>query len=211
MASFKVKLFFKAPLRATKPISESMLVERHLEATKGRILQYLRAVKASEDEEKLRREMEKWLEGLLNVFPRKILKNDGHEIEQIAFPASWIYGVLEERAAALKIKGVTRGLIKNAVEVRPYLIGLRKSGRPATIEDIIFQDDTVVSADKFGKRTALKRFEALLPPLETQTFYINVYAPAIKLEDLKKLLEFGRLGASRGQGYGAFHARIMEI
>jgi hypothetical protein len=216
VVSYKVRLKFKSPLRATKPLEQVNLVQKHIEAVKGRILDHLRSVKSVESEEKLEKEVDKWLEGLLNVFPRKIYKCNGAEVVQIAFPASWILGVLEERAAILKIKGINRGLIKNAVAVKPYLIGLvkpigKKHARPVMIGDIVFQDDTIVSADRFGKRSALKRFETLFPPLETQNFYIEVYTQAVKYEDLKKLLEFGRLGASRGQGFGSFTGTISKV
>jgi len=204
MKAYRIVLGFMSEIRATKPPASISLAKTHLEAMRGRILEVLRAKKHEASEEELEKEIKKWWESTLNVFPRKQF-NGGM---QIAFPNTWIMGVLEERASALKLSKINRKVIKNGLMVRPRLIGLRRKGKPITEAEII--EDTVVSNDKFGKRSAIKHFEAVKPPAYTEAIYINIYTPLIDDESLRKLLEYGRLGASRGQGCGEFKLLKFE-
>ena len=204
MKTFKVVLKLVSELRATKPPANVNLAKRHAEAMRGRILQVLRSKKETASEKELEKELKKWLESTLNVFPRKEYNGVG----QIAFPNTWIMGVLEERSSALKLSKINRKVIKNGLMIRPRLIGLRRNGKP--LVDTVIVEDTVVSNDIHGRRVAIKHFEAVMPPAYTETIYINVYTPLISGESLKKLLEYGRLGASRGQGCGEFKLAYFE-
>ena len=202
MKRFQVVLKICSTIRATKPPASVNLAERHVEAMRGRILTILRAKKYEEDEEKLEKEIKKWWEGTLSVFPRKQFNG----CDQIAFPNSWILGVLENRASTLKLAKISRNVIKNSVMVRPRLIGLKRDGKPITDADGTI-GDTVIARDG---HSAIKHFEIVTPPAYTEVIYINIYNELIKTEDLMKLLEFGKLGASRGQGCGEFKLLRFE-
>jgi hypothetical protein len=200
-----VILKFKSPLRATKPNVD--LVERHIESFRGRVIPLLRR-ELDMDEEEAVRELERWKKSLLHVFPRK--QYDG--VEQVAIPNRWILAFLRSRAATMKMK-LGPALVEG-VEIRPYLIGLRYRDdnglRPLTPDKLAYVTDTIVSNDKFGKRSALLMFETANPPCWTEMFYIIIHHPLIKPETIKELVSFGRMGANRTQGYGTFHGVVYD-
>jgi BMFP domain-containing protein YqiC len=200
-----VILKFKSPLRATKPNVD--LVEKHVESFRGRVIPLLRR-ELGMDEEEAVRELEKWKSSLLHVFPRK--QYDG--VEQVAIPSRWILALLRSRAATMKMR-LGPALVEG-VEIRPYLIGLRyrddKGLRPLTPDKLAYVTDTIVSNDRYGKRSALLMFETANPPCWTEMFYITSHHPLIKPETVEELLSFGRMGASRTQGYGTFHGMIYN-
>lgn len=202
MKKYKIVLKILSEVRGTRPPATVSLTQRHVEAMKGRILEVLRTKKYQDDEEKLMKEVEKWWKGLLSVFPRKQYNG----VEQIAFPNTWILGLLENRASALKLSKINRTVIKNSVMVRPRLIGFRRGGKPITDVDGIIET-TIIARDG---HPAFKHFEIVTPPAYTEVIYINIYTELIKTEDLKKLLEFGKLGASRGQACGEFKLLRFE-
>jgi len=202
---YVVKLYFRSPLRATKPPAALNLAEKHLKAVRGRILEYLKQTK-NLDEAKAEAEAKEWLESILNVFPRKPLLYNGGEIQQVAFPSRWLLGFFEERAKALKLHSiVTREVIYQGTRIKPSLIGLIKSGKPITDEDVVITEEGIVS--KKGKQSALKHFETIFPPLVTEK--ISIFIP-ISEKVLQRLIEFGRLGATRGQGCGEFVGKIIK-
>jgi hypothetical protein len=197
----KVFLSFLSPLRATKPDHD--LVEAHIDSLRGRIIPLIRRELDKVDEETIARELENWKKHLLNVFPRK--KYNG--CEQVCIPSTWVLGAMRARASALKMR-VGQALI-NSIKISPTLIGLRNRDGPMTPEKIEYMTDTITSNDRFGRRTALKVFEMIFPPAWTESIIIDVFNPMLKKETIAQLLEFGRMGASRTQGYGAFRGKII--
>jgi hypothetical protein len=195
-------LFFLSPLRATKPDHD--LVEAHIDGFRGRIIPLIRRELENVDEGTIAQELEKWKRQLLNVFPRK--KYNGYE--QVCIPNTWVFGAMRARAAALKMR-VGQALI-NSIKISPRLIGLRNRDGPIIPEKIEYMTDTITSNDKFGRRSALKIFETIFPPTWTESITIDVFNPMLKKETIVQLLEFGRMGASRTQGYGAFKGKIIE-
>jgi hypothetical protein len=53
-------------------------------------------------------------------------------------------------------------------------------------------------------------FETASPPCWTEMFYIISHHPGVKPETIAELLAFGRMGASRTQGYGTFHGKVIN-
>ena len=193
MSRYKLIIKFISPLRGTRPATN--LTKAHLESVRGRLIPFLRSQKPKLTEKKLEEEFQKWVHQTLTVFPRK--RYNG--IEQVAIPSTWIYGFLKNRVSAVKIRGINRKVIEQDIFIRPRLIGLRRGGKPITDVDEIVED-TIVSSDKFGKRAAIKHFEVINPPAYTETIYVDSDLPR---ETLEKLFERGRMGASRGLGYGS--------
>jgi len=223
----RVVLKFSSQVRATKPAKTANLVERHIKSIEGRLVPVLRRVKDDLTDEQLMEEIKKWRDDQLNVFQRKQYNG----IDQIAIPNSWIYGVLERRVSAiklpselikqnkkqkdndtkekeelLKLSKINSTVIQQGVSIRPKLIGLRRNKKPITEEDIDIEIDTVISNDKLGKRSAFKYFEVVNPPCYTEPIIITIHTPLLTEEIVMKLLSYGRVGASRGQGYGEFTA-----
>ena len=198
----KAQLKFLSPLRATKPNHD--LVEAHIDSIRGRIVPLIRRELEKINEETIAEELEKWKNNLLSVFPRK--KYNGGE--QVCIPNTWVFGAMRARASSLKLRAGPS--LINGIKISPHLIGLRNKDGPITPEKIEYITDTIVSNDKFGKRSALRAYEAIIPPAWTELITIEIYNPALRPDVIAQLLEFGRMGANRTQGYGEFKGKIIE-
>ena len=185
--------------------SNHNLVNTHIESLEGRLRQVVQQHYHELDEQEISEKIENWQRSLLTLFPRK----DFNGRQQLAITNTHVLGFIHERSSALKLKTLTLNSVKQLVEVRPRLIGLLRGREPITSADFI--TDTVVSKDKFGKRSALRVFETVQPVFRTETIHITTYSPQINADILAKLFEFGRIGASRKQGYGAFHGKVVAV
>jgi hypothetical protein len=204
--SLTMVLRFNAPLRATKPNSD--LVEQHMESFRGRIIPFIRKEYGDLGEDELAAELEKWKRNLLSVFPRKRFSSKRGEVEQVAIPSTWVMGAIRARAATMKMRLGTA--IVEGIEVKPHLIGLWCRDGPLTPDKLTFVTDTIISSDKFGKRSALKIYETANPPCITEKIHIAIHHPGVKPETVAELLTFGRMGANRTQGYGTFHGTVYN-
>jgi hypothetical protein len=204
--SLVMVLRFNAPLRATKPNSD--LVEQHMESFRGRIIPFIRREYGDLSEDELAAELNKWKNNLLSVFPRKRFSNKRGDVEQVAIPSTWVMGAIRARAATMKLRLGTA--IVEGIEVKPYLIGLWGRDGPLTPDKLTYVTDTIISSDKFGKRSALKIYETANPPCSTEKIHIAIHHPGVKPETVAELLAFGRMGANRTQGYGTFHGVVYN-
>jgi len=182
------------------------IVASHIQSTKGRISElvrerYLRAGIMNEKE--IENEVKDWLKRLQTVFPRKQYNG----VEQVCITSSQVLGFVYEKSRALGMKNITLRVVKQLINVHPYLIGLRRGNKPVT--ETMYVEDTVVSASK-DRRTAIKVYEVLEPPFETERFYVETH-DSITIDQLREIFAFGRIGSSRKQGYGSFRGRVVGV
>ena len=179
--SLIVVLRFNAPLRATKPNSD--LVEQHMESFRGRIIPFIRREYGDLSEDELAAELNKWKNNLLSVFPRKKFScKKWGDVEQVAIPSTWVMGAIRARAATMKMRLGTA--IVEGIEVKPYLIGLWGRDGPLTPDKLTYVTDTIISSDKFGKRSALKIYETANPPCSTEKIHITIHHSGVKPETI---------------------------
>ena len=201
MYKFRVVLRFHSPLRATRPLEEN-LVEQHVKSIAGRMQTVAKALLNVGDEKALEELINNWKKSTTIVFPRKQYNGT----EQLAIHAAQIVGVIHERAKALgKSAAVPYEVVRQAIWVKPTLIGLQRARAPITLPDRI--EEVALSTPR---RSAIRVFETVDPPANTEVFTIVIENKTLA-ELLPTLLDHGRLGAMRKHGFGQFTAHFVEL
>ena len=211
MKTYILKLCFTAPIRGTRPAAD--IEERHIAAIRGRLLEIAKKELGTKNEDKVEKEVEEWIKGNMSVFPRKQFNGT----TQISIPSAWIFGFLETQIRARQLRKLSTEAIQQFYKIRPVYIGLLKpennKARPVTDDDVVIEKTGIISRDSAKKRSAIRRFETVYPIVLTEKIYIHSNSPMSASEEedlLRTLFEFGRMGATRGQGYGEFKLHRLE-